>query len=101
LLQAWDALSLFLLWGGLPCGAASVLPRVPRHQDDHVGVPIRLMPAGPDTGALEPYPFNESEVELPVAARWIERRRYSDDDDLFALLESTPWTTVNVRVTRR
>ncbi|MDH3724250.1 MAG: DUF3891 family protein [Thermoleophilia bacterium] len=101
LLQAWDALSLFLLWAGLPRGAEAVLPRVPRHQDDDAGVPIRLIPAGPDTGALDPYPFGDSEVELPVAARWIENRCYSGGDDLAATLAGTPWTIVRVGVTRR
>jgi hypothetical protein len=101
LLQTWDALSLFLVWGGLPAGARGLLPRVPRHEHDDSGVALHLRSLDSRTAAVEPYPFDRPEVELPVIARWIENRHYENDADLLAVLESAPWETVDVRVTSR
>jgi hypothetical protein len=99
LLQTWDALSLFLLWGGLAQGTESVLPRVPRGGDDPQGVPIRLRSRGPGVAAMDPFPFRRPELELPVVGRWIANRPYRDDQDLGAVLQHTPWSTLTTRVT--
>ncbi len=98
LLQVWDALSLFLLWKALSPGAETVIERVPRHADDHRGVPLTVSRIVSDTATIEPYPFSRSPFELPVAARWIENRPYVDDGDLQDALESASWVTAKVRV---
>ena len=77
LLQAWDLLSLYVVWRALPAGRSGELPQVPRRSGDP-GVGIRLRPGGADTVVLDPYPFAESPVALPVEARVIADRDYGD-----------------------
>jgi Protein of unknown function (DUF3891) len=90
LLQTWDTLSLYLIWGGLPQGRRRTLGMVPRRVGDP-GVDLRLTPAGADTALAEPFPFTERPVALPVRARTIDDRRYTDADDLCAALAAAPW----------
>lgn len=85
LLQTWDTLSLYLIWGGLPQGRSRSLGMVPRRVGDQ-GVDVRLSPAGADTAIADPFPFAGRSLALPVRARTIEDRRYADDDDLRAAL---------------
>jgi hypothetical protein len=81
LLQAWDLLSLYLLWRALPSGRAGALPAVPRAVGDP-GVAIALTPTGSASCAAEPFPFRGDSVSLPAAARLIDDRPYRDDADL-------------------
>lgn len=97
LLQAWDTLSLYLLWRALPAGREGTLVRVPRHAGDP-GVDLRLTPDGPDACVCDPYPFAEPEVALPVAARTVADRPYRDDEDLRAALAAATATSVDCRV---
>jgi Protein of unknown function (DUF3891) len=90
LLQAWDLLSLWLLWRGLPDGREGTLAQVPRRIGDP-GEDLRLLVAGPHEAACDPYPFDADGVELPVAARVIPDRRYEDDEDLRLALDEAEW----------
>ncbi len=89
LLQAWDGLSLYLTWRGLPQGRNGRLPAVPRDQTDP-GVDLHLRPVDPRTAVCDPFPFAGDEAILPVIARTIADRRYVDHDDLRATLNATP-----------
>ena len=99
LLQAWDGLSLYLLWGGLPHSRAGVLPQVPRGGDDPAGVPIAVRPLDAVTAALDPYPFGVEPAIFPVAGRWIPDRRYENADDLAEALANAEPETIEVGVT--
>jgi hypothetical protein len=99
LLQAWDLLSLWLLWRGLPREEERSLVRVPRRPADP-GVDLRLAPAGPRACTIDPFPFRGDAVDLPVAARIIPDRRYEDDLDLRIALDEAPWEE-RVYVARR
>jgi Protein of unknown function (DUF3891) len=90
LIQAWDALSLFLCWRGLPDGRERRLPAVPRTLGDD-GVDLRLRPLDARTGACSPFPFAGDEAHLAVTARVIPDRVYRSDEDLQAALrDATP-----------
>jgi hypothetical protein len=89
-LQAWDLLSLYLIWRGLPDARRGVLAQVPRTLDD-AGLDLVLTPVGPNSAACDPWPFAGPEVELPVAARVIPDRAYEDNDDLRVALDDASW----------
>lgn len=99
LLQAWDLLSLYLLWFGLPRSATGRLDRVPRQVGD-VGTDIAVEPDGDRFALLRPFPLPGDEAVFPVAARFIPNRRYGTEDELHAVLEAAPWTTLEVGVRR-
>jgi len=92
LLQAWDKLSLYLLWRGLPDEQPGTLQEVPRGVGDP-GVEMRLTPDGPQAATCDPYPFAADEVALPVAARVIPDRPYASSDELREALREAPWVT--------
>ena len=92
LLQAWDKLSLYLLWRGLPDARPGSLQAVP-HDPGDPGVDLRLTPAGPRAAICDPFPFSTDAVALPVAARVIPDRRYDSRDDLRYALREAPWVT--------
>lgn len=102
LLQAWDTLSLYLLWKALPAGRDGTLTGVPRAPGD-AGVDLRLEPDGDAACVCHPYPFAAPEVVLPVAARVIPDRPYASNEDLRAALAAAPAVTLECRVrsTRR
>lgn len=85
LIQAWDALSLFLCWRGLPDKRDRRLPAVPRSVGDE-GVDLHLTPLDERTGLCRPFPFAGNEAHLPVAARVIPDRTYRSHEDLQAAL---------------
>jgi Protein of unknown function (DUF3891) len=91
LLQAWDTLSLYLLWRGLPVNATWTLPQVPRHVGDP-GVPIVLRPARERECTVDPWPFGSDVVSAPVAGRRIPDRHYASDADLSVELARRPVT---------
>lgn len=99
LLQAWDLLSLFLLWRWLPQGRDLLMPRVPRQAGDE-GVDVRLRPHGPLACTADPFPFPVDEVVLPVPARVIPDRPYAGDADLRAALAAAEWCTLECAVRR-
>jgi Protein of unknown function (DUF3891) len=99
LLQAWDLLSLYLLWYGLPKSMTGRLQQVGRRAGD-AGIDIAVEPADDRFALLRPFPFPEDEAVFPVAARLIPRRRYADVDDLRAELDAAVWMTENVGVRR-
>jgi hypothetical protein len=86
LLQAWDLLSLALLWGRLAQRDQIVLRRVPVDEADADGTDIVVRPDGPWAARMDPWPFAGRELALPVPARTIPGRAYADADDLAAAL---------------
>jgi hypothetical protein len=87
LIQAWDRLSLYLTWRGLPQGTPGRLPAVPRDQTDP-GVDLHLSAVDPRTAVCDPFPFAGDEAIIPVVTRVIPDRRYSDDHDLRSTLDT-------------
>jgi Protein of unknown function (DUF3891) len=94
LLQAWDRLSLYLTWRGLPQGRDTTLPRVPRAPGDEAGVDLLAGPLSALECALDPFPFAVEPAALPVRRRVIADRRYASHDDLRAALAAAAWETV-------
>lgn len=99
LLQAWDLLSLALLWGRL-AGREITLRRVPRHEDDGAGVDLVVRPTGRWQATVSPWPFAVAELELPVRARVIPSVSYADDAALGAALARAPWADLAAGVRR-
>lgn len=81
LLQAWDLLSLALVWGRL-AGRTITLARVPRGVDDTQGVDLTVTPRAPHIARVSPWPWPGDELALPVDARVVPDRAYTDADDL-------------------
>jgi len=81
LLQAFDLLSLYLVWRAHPAGREGSLVRVPRWPGDE-GITITLRPTGRWRASADPYPFAADEVMLDVAARVIPDRRHAGPDAL-------------------
>lgn len=100
LLQAFDSLSLYLVWRGLGSGAPGALLQTPRALGDP-GVDIACESLGRFTASCEPFPFEGDEVELPVSARAIPDRPYRDADDLRRALEDGQDVTLECVVCRR
>jgi len=98
LLQAWDLLSLALLWGRIATRPAIVLPRVPRAEDDTDGVDVTVRPHGRWRATCLPWPFAGDRVALPVRARVIPERPYADDADLRRTLEAAEWSDLPAEV---
>lgn len=94
LLQAWDLLSLVLLWGRLAERDEIVLRRVPVDAADVGGADIRVRPDGPWSARMDPWPFSGDEVALPVPARVIPARPYADADGLAAALTAAGSVTL-------
>lgn len=90
LLQAWDLLSLALLWGRLSHRDV-VLRRVPRHEADAQGVDLVVRHTGPWRAGISPWPFATRSVELPVRARMIAPEPLSGDAALARALDAAPW----------
>ena len=70
LLQAWDRLSLYLVWRGLPDGRAGEIGPAPLAPGND-GTTLRLEPVGRRTVLCDPFPFDASEVRVPVVERVI------------------------------
>ncbi len=81
LLQAWDGLSLFLTWRGLPQAVDRRLRSVPRAAGDP-GVDLALRPVDHLSAICAPFPFRGGEAVVPVTARVIPDRVYTSDEDL-------------------
>jgi hypothetical protein len=86
LLQAWDLLSLVLLWGRLSEREEITLRRVPLDEADAQGTDIRVHPDGAWSARMDPWPFAGDELTLPVLAKVIPGRAYADADDLAVAL---------------
>lgn len=97
LLQAWDLLSLYLVWRALPEGRRGALPAVPRAVADP-GEALTLTPVGANVARCSPYPFRSDPLALPVRGRLVEDRPYRSHADLRDALRRAVWRTVEVRV---
>ena len=82
LLQAWDGLSLYLTWRGLPQGRRGRLSWVPHRESEDPGVELTLRPVDARTVICDPFPFAGDEALLAVRARVIPDRVYASHDDL-------------------
>lgn len=100
LLQAWDALSLYLTWRGLPGARPGRLPCVPEGPG-LAGVDLALAPVDALTASCDPFPFAGDEAVLPVRTRTIPDRIYGDHADLRASLTAAPVEERRYRVIRR
>lgn len=96
-LQAIDLLSLYLTWRGLVGDECWTLRRVPRALDDDAGVPVAVTRVDARTCALDPWPFAGDALDVPVLARVIDDRPYSDDAALQAALRAAPVAPVSFR----
>jgi hypothetical protein len=98
LLQAWDAMCLFLAWRRTEAGARIGLPQVPRGPGDATGVDLVVRRVDAATATCVPFPFAGDAVDLPVAARRIPDRIYRDDADLGRQIARSPVETVRFTV---
>jgi hypothetical protein len=74
-----------------------IVPRVPRAPTgDSVDVQMWVRAAG--QVALDPYPFSRSGVELELAVRRIEARRYTSAEEAAAAFHSAPAQALTVRL---
>ena len=94
LLQVWDRLSLqFALRHGAD-GVISPLPSRDGSRELHCQARGRLRLA------LDPYPFANDSVSLPVVASLVPDRQYRDPEDFLAALASADATVLECTVTR-
>jgi hypothetical protein len=117
LLQAFDLLSLYVCVANLaPVDGeraetlTDVLGAIEQQPGPRVigAVPQRpggarddlvLTPTGEDVVAVEPYPFDQDELELTLSARGIPDRRYESPDAVRAALEQAEPVTLVRRLT--
>ncbi len=94
LLQATDNLSL------LTCvdfsQPAHLLHPLPVHQGDHAEVKVRHAEAR--HFVLEPYPFDEPELQFTFPARHVEGHVFTSADELQSLFAAAPVETLSVTV---
>ncbi|GAA4395594.1 DUF3891 family protein [Tsukamurella soli] len=81
-LQVWDRISLQFALRHASDGVIGPLPGARRS--------LRCTAAGRFELALDPYPFVNDRVELPVAARRIADRPYRDPEEFLAALAAAP-----------
>jgi hypothetical protein len=94
LLQIWDRLSLQYAYRHATDGVLAPLPGI-----GEAG--LTCSSRGRFTLALEPYPFAEDRVELPVRASMIADREYADPEDFLAALAAAGQTIVDCVAVRR
>ena len=99
-LQALDRLSLYLTWRGLLAGDQWTLHRVPRDLDDAAGTSITVSALDERTCTLTPWPLADDEVAVPVVARTIPDRAYTDADDVRGAIVGADATAVDFRIAR-
>jgi len=95
LLQVWDRISLQFVLRHAADGTIAPLP-VPGRQR----VEIRCRARGRFRLALDPFPFAEDAVSLPVAASIVPDRVYTDPEDFLATLSSADKTTIECTAVR-
>lgn len=98
LLQAWDLLSLALLWGRIADRPEVTLPRVPRAEDDTDGVDVTVRPDGRWRATCAPWPFATDRVALPVRARVVSPGPYADGAELSGALDAAEWVVLDAEV---
>ena len=80
LLQVWDRISLQFAFRHAADGVISPVPSPSGRTS------LRCVARGRLTLALDPYPFAVSRVDLPVLARFVTDRPYTDPEDFIAEL---------------
>ena len=80
LLQVWDRISLQFAFRHAADGVISPVPSPSGRTS------LRCVARGRFTLALDPYPFAVSRVDLPVLARFVTDRPYTDPEDFIAEL---------------
>jgi hypothetical protein len=98
LLQAWDALSLYVCWGGLDRGVTWRLPRVPRERADTDGVTLTVTATGDGGCTVDPWPFDGPEMRTTVGCVTIPPGPYAGNDDLRAAVAGAGPRELAVRI---
>ncbi len=97
LLRCWDWISLFL------CTATSdhsAMEDVPGCEGDRVTITLQWIDGDPTRVRVEPWPFLEPSLTLPVEARLLSGR-FADRDAMLAAIDSAPWRTITLRLSPR
>lgn len=81
LLQAWDALSLYLVWTGLRRGEPWSLARVPRGPGAGAAT-LGVATVDAVTAAVDPWPFDVDVVDVPVDVVTVPARPYPSSEAL-------------------
>lgn len=90
LLQAWDLLSLALLWGRLAERERVVLRRVPRDLGDGEGCDIGVRRIGRRCAVVDPWPFSAAHLETVVPARRVAPGPHDSHAALTAAFREAP-----------
>lgn len=94
LLQIWDRLSLQYAFRHAADGELAPVPGAD-------GATLTCLSRGRFQLALDPYPFAQDRVELPVTASVVEDRVYADPEDFLAALAAAGQTVVECVAVRR
>ncbi|WP_028938678.1 DUF3891 family protein [Pseudonocardia spinosispora] len=94
LLQVWDRLSLQFALRHAADGVITPLPSTMN------GSELRCTAKGRFRLALDPYPFADDTVTLPVTAQVVPDRDYTDPEDFLATLAAAGSTVLECTVTR-
>ena len=91
-LEAVDRLSLYFCMGARD---AAIIDGVPVDAGD-THADLIVTPEGPDNAfTLAPYPFRRDALEFGVLARYIPKRRYTEDAELQRVLTAAPYSMIN------
>lgn len=88
LLQAWDALSLYLVWTGLRRGEPWRLARVPRGPGAGEAT-LSVSTVDAVTAAVDPWPFATDAVDVPVDVVTVPARPYPSSAALSRQIAAT------------
>lgn len=91
LLQVWDRLSLQFAFRHAADGSIAPLPG---------GVALECRNAGAFRLRLDPFPFVDDEVDVPVQAQLVPDRDYTDPEDFLATLSAAPRFALECKVVR-
>jgi hypothetical protein len=94
LLRCWDWMSLFL------CTASSdrsTMEAVPSCEGDQVTLEMAWIDGDPTRVRVDPWPFLEPSLTLPVEGRLLGGR-YDDRESMLRALEQSPWRTLSLRL---
>jgi hypothetical protein len=94
LLQVWDRLSLQFALRHAADGVIAPLPLPGRRGE------LRCAARGRFQLTLDPYPFAAATVDLPVAARLVEDRPYTDPEDFLEAMAAADPTVIECRAGR-
>lgn len=97
LLRCWDWMSLFL------CTASSdrsTMEAVPSCEGTSDSIELAWIDGDPTRVRVEPWPFLEPSLTLPVEGRLLAGR-FDDRDTMQRALDDAPWRTLSLRLSQR